>query len=291
MNISIPLHQMDQHDGGPSATPATVGMDWAALDVVVVLLLGVGALGYALGLWAARGRSPWPLRRTLFWYAGIGCVAAGLLGPVAQAAHTSFTAHMLGHLLLGMIAPLLMVLGAPITLAMRALPAVAARRLSRLLRSAWVRGLTHPVIAATLNAGGIWLLYTTELFHMMHASAAVYALVHLHLLAVGYLFTASLIGPDPDPHRASMPVRSAVLVLFIAAHSILAKWLFAHPPQGVEPADGRAGAQLMYYGGDVVDVTLIVLLFAGWYAATRPRTLRPRRSARADDHEMRGARA
>ncbi|WP_218219989.1 cytochrome c oxidase assembly protein [Nesterenkonia sp. Act20] len=265
---------MDQHDGGHGGVPAVAGMDWTVLDVVVVLLLGVGALGYALGLWAARGRSPWPLRRTLFWYAGIACAAAGLLGPVAQAAHTSFTAHMIGHLLLGMVAPLLMVLGAPITLTMRALPATVARRLSGFLRSTWIRVLTHPVVAATLNAGGLWLLYTTELFHLMHASAAVYALVHLHLFVAGYLFTASLIGLDPDPHRASMPVRSAVLILFIAAHSILAKWLYAHPPQGVEPADGRAGAQLMYYGGDAVDVTLIVLLFAGWHVATRPRTSR-----------------
>lgn len=66
-------------------------------------------------------------------------------------------------------------------------------------------------------------------------------------------------------------MRSAVLIVFIAAHSILAKWLFAHPPAGVEAADGRVGAQLMYYGGDVIDITLIVLLFAGWYAAPRPR--------------------
>lgn len=282
-------HPMDPHDAVHSGAPAVTGMEWLALDVVVVLLLGVGALGYALGLWAARGRSPWLLRRTLLWFAGIGCAGAGLLGPVAQAAHTSFTAHMLGHLLLGMIAPLLMVLGAPITLTLRALPAVAARKVSRILRSAGVRGLTHPVVAATLNAGGLWLLYTTELFQLMHASAAVYALVHLHLFAGGYLFTASVIGPDPDPHRASMRVRSAVLVLFIAAHSVLGKWLYAHPPQGVEPADGRAGAQLMYYGGDVVEITLIVLLFAGWYAATRPRTSRVPQVSPFHQHETRGA--
>lgn len=62
-----------------------------------------------------------------------------------------------------------------------------------------------------------------------------------------------------------------MLVAFVAAHSILAKWLYAHPPPGVEPRDAEVGAQLMYYGGDVVDVTLILLLCLGWYRATRPR--------------------
>ncbi|MBO0595808.1 cytochrome c oxidase assembly protein [Nesterenkonia sp. E16_7] len=244
---------------------------WAGLDVVVVLLLLAAVCIHTAGLWAARRRSPWPRHRSLLFHLGLICAAGGLLGPVATAAHTSFTAHMLGHLLLGMIAPLLLVLSAPVTLALRALPVHAARGLTRALRSPGVRVLTHPVVAAVLNAGGLWLLYTTDLFRVMHVSPVAYALVHLHIFVAGYVFTASLIGVDPDPHRASMPVRAAVLILFIAAHSILAKWLYAHPPAGVEPGDGKTGAQLMYYGGDVVDISLLVLLFAGWYSATRPR--------------------
>ena len=66
-------------------------------------------------------------------------------------------------------------------------------------------------------------------------------------------------------------MRAVVLVLFIAAHSVLAKWLYAHPPAGVAPHDAHVGAQVMYYGGDVVDVLLIVLLFLSHYRATRPR--------------------
>lgn len=126
-------------------------------------------------------------------------------------------------------------------------------------------------MAAILNAGGLWLLYTTGLFHLMHASVLVHALVHTHIFLAGYVFTAALVGVDPDPHRASMPLRSGVLIAFIAAHSILGKWLYAHPPPGVDALDAQVGAQLMYYGGDAVDVLLIVLLFAGWYSTTRPR--------------------
>lgn len=247
-------------------------LGWALFDAVVVAVMVGAAAGYALALWAARNRSPWPAQRTVFWYAGMGCAGAGLIGPIATAAHTSFTAHMAGHLLLGMLAPLLLVLAAPITLALRALPVAAARSLTGVLHSPIVRVVTHPAVAAVLNAGGLWVLYTTELFDLMHTSVFIYGLVHAHIFLAGYVFTTALVGVDPDPHRAPIPVRSVVLIGFIAAHSILAKWLYAHPPAGVAAADGQIGAQLMYYGGDVVDVTLIVLLFLGWYTATRPRT-------------------
>lgn len=261
---------MGEHDGG-HAGGLLESIGWAAFDVVVVCVLLAGAIGYAAGLWIARDRSQWPRHRSVLWFLGLATAGAGLLGPVASAAHTSFTAHMVTHLLGGMIAPLLLVLAAPVTLALRALPMPAARAMTRFLRTPGVGFVTHPVTAAVLNAGGLWALYTTELYHLMHTSPGVHAVVHAHIFLAGYVLTAALVGPDPNPHRASMQMRSAALIAFIAAHSVLAKWLYAHPPAGVEAADAQAGAQLMYYGGDIVDVILIVLVFAGWYAATRPR--------------------
>lgn len=244
---------------------------WTVFEAAAAFMLLAAAAAYGAGLLASRHRGRWPAHRTLCFYAGLACAAAGVTGPVAAAAHESFTAHMAGHLLLGMAAPLLLVLAAPATLALRALPVDQARILTRLLGTAPVRFLTRPVAAVVLNAGGVWILYTTGLYPLMGTSPPLHALVHAHLFLAGYLLTASVAGVDPDPHRASTAVRSTVLILFIAAHSILAKWLYAHPPAGVGAADARAGAQLMYYGGDAVDVALIVLLFAGWYRATRPR--------------------
>jgi putative membrane protein len=252
-----------QHDAGPMTLPETA----------VVLVLVVAAAGYAAALRAARDRSPWPAHRTALWYAGLFCAGVALLGPVAEAARASFTAHMLGHVLLGMLAPLLLVLAAPVTLALRALPAARARTLTRLLRHPSVRAVTHPAVVAALNGGGIWLLYTTDLYQQIHTSVLTHAVVHAHVFLAGYVFTASIVSVDPDPHRAPVTVRAAVLVIFIAAHSVLAKWLYAHPPAEVEAADAQAGAQLMYYAGDAVDVTLIVLLLVGWYTAARPRDI------------------
>ena len=245
----------------------------AVLTVVAVVALALGAAAYAAGLRAARSRSPWPVRRTLSWYAGLACAGVATVGPLAEASRSGFTAHMAGHVLLGMLAPLLLVLAAPVSLLLRALPPARARRVSAVLRSPVPRVVGHPVVAGLLDAGGLWLLSSTGLFHLTHSSAVVGVVVHAHVLLAGWLFTASLVGPDPHPSRASFRVRAGVLVAFVAAHSVLAKWLYAHPPAGVSPADARTGAQLMYYAGDVVDVTLMVLLVAGWYAATRPREI------------------
>ncbi|MDR7275526.1 cytochrome c oxidase assembly protein [Catenuloplanes atrovinosus] len=231
-------------------------------------LLAVALAGgylWAVSAVARRGR-PWPLGRTLAWCAG--ALAAGL-GPHLRTPG-EFTAHMAGHLLLGMVAPLLLVAGAPITLLLRALPAARARALSRLLRSAPVRALTHPVTAALLNAGGLWLLYATPLYAASAHPGWPHAAVHVHVLAAGYLFTAALIGPDPAPHRPSFGVRAAALAGFLGAHAVLAKWLYAHPPPGVGAADAEAAAYLMYYGGELIDLVLIVLFCRAWYAAAAP---------------------
>lgn len=253
--------------GRPHGVDAASVDAWALGEIAALTAVAVAAALYAIALWASRARSPWPIARALSWFAGIACAALAL-GPVAQAAHDSFTAHMVGHLLLGMLAPLLLVLGAPVTLALRALPVGPARAVSRLLRSRNVRVLTHPIVAAVLNAGGLWLLYGTAVFALMHGSALVQALVQLHVFLAGYIFTASIVGTDPDPHRASIGMRAGVLLAFIAVHSMLAKWLYGRAPAGVDARDAQVGAQVMYYGGDVIDVTLLVLLGLAWYRAT-----------------------
>lgn len=244
----------------------TAGVECAGLG-----LLAVALAAYLVGAHRARGQWRWRRWRTAAWTLGLASVGVGWAGPLAAAARHDFTAHMLTHLLVGMVGPLLLVLAAPVTLALRVLPVPTARALAAVLRSPPIRVITHPLVATTLNAGGLWLLYTTDLFARMHHSAAVHVAVHVHVLLAGMVFTVAIIGPDPNPHRAGLRTRATVLVLFIAAHSVLAKWLFAHPPTGVDPDAARVGAQIMYYGGDAVDLAMLVLLFAGWYPGSRLR--------------------
>lgn len=245
----------------------------SASGSVSALILAVPFLAAAVMYVAAmassrrRGRT-WPWHRAVFWVAGVAAAAAGFVGPLATTAHASFTAHMGTHLLVGMVAPLLLVLGAPVTLALRALDVGPARRVSWMLRSPVARVLTTPIVAAALNVGGMWVLYLTPLYDLMRDVMLVHWLVMLHFLLAGYLYTVSLVAVDPSPHKSGFAARASVLVISLAAHGVLAKLLYAYPPSGVNAADAHAGAQLMFYGGDAVDFVLIVLLCAEWYRAT-----------------------
>lgn len=249
----IPEHA---HGGGVDAEGA------------LLLLAASAVLAYAVGMLVSRrrGRS-WPLHRLLLWTCGVVAAAVSVVGPLAHAAHEDFVAHMQAHLAVGMLAPLLLALAAPVTLALRSLDVTPARRLSRLLSSAPAQAVAHPVTAAALNAAGLALLYLTPLYEAMQNDSAVHLLVHGHLLIAGYLLAAAVVGSDPQPHGPRRVLTAVVLVLSIAAHSILAKWLYAHPPVGVPLPAAEQGSQLMYYGGALVEGALIVVFCARWYAA------------------------
>lgn len=278
------MHTGHEPHGGVSWWVPGMDASWWVPETIGAALLLFALAAYLVGVHRHRARGVWPRYRTALWLAGLLCVGVAWAGPLAAAARSGFTAHMAGHLLMGMLGPLLLVLAAPVTLALRTLQPRHARVVSRALRSRPARLLTHPVVVAVLNAGGLWILYSTELFALMHRSMAVHVLVHAHILVVGVAFTAAIIGPDPNPHRASFRTRAAVLVLFIAAHSVLGKWLYGHPPTGIDPADAQVGAQLMFYGGEVIDLALLVLLFAGWYPrASRRGQLLTRNPSRASN--------
>jgi len=223
-----------------------------------------------LAIWTNERYKKWPTRRYVFWFAGVITAGASLVGPLANAAHTSFSAHMIGHLLLGMLAPLLLLHGKPLTLMMRGLPTQSARRLSHLLNSRFISIASHPISTAFLNFGGLVILYRTDLFVWMHQSTWVYALVHIHVLLAGYVFTWSILYTDLTAHRHSFHMRAAVLIVAFASHKVLAKSLYAMPPAGVTTGDGEMGALIMYYGGDVIDLALIILFCLSWYKATAP---------------------
>lgn len=252
-----------------------------SLDIILMFIAAIAMVVYISGVVSShlRGR-PWPLFRLVFWTAGIALAAAAVIGPLADAAHESFAAHMWAHLLSGMLAPLLLVLAAPVTLALRTLDVTPARRLSRLLRSAPARLVAHPISAAVLSAGGLWLIYVTPVFEAMQTNRISHLFVHGHLLFAGYLFAAAIISIDPRPHPPSRAVSIIVLVAVMASHGILAKYLFTHPPIDVPAADAQEGAQLMYYLGACVEGAIIVIFCAQWYRAAGQRLTRQLSRAR-----------
>ena len=257
---------------GPAAGAVTDGSPSAAALAVVA----GGAGAYAAAVWAGRQRGRgWPAGRAAWFALGAGALAVAVSPPVVAAAHADLRVHMAQHVVVAMLAPLALVLGAPVTAGLRALPTAWARRASRALGSGPVRVASHPASALALNLGGMWALYATPLWGAMHHSGGVWAAVHVHMVAAGALFAwAVLAGPDPAPHAAPMGVRLGALVAGIAGHAVLSKGLVAQGwPAGHEHAEVLAAAQVMYYGGDLAEGLLLVALLAAWYRGDRRHAL------------------
>ena len=255
-----------------------LGVVGATTTVLLVTALGALALGYLrlARTWGRRRGRSWSRRRTAFWLAGLGLLAVGASPALTAAAHHDPVAHMSQHLLVGMYAPVALVLAAPLTLVLGAVTTRSARRVTAVLRTPVVHVLAHPAIATVLSAGGLWLLYATPLYAGTTRSPAVHVLVVVHLLASGCLFAWAVAGPDPAPRRPGLVVRLAALLASAASHAVLARTLYARagewPPGGHGAVDRlQEAAVLMYYGGDLAELLLAAVALAGWYARSAPR--------------------
>lgn len=209
----------------------------------------------------------WPIYRTLLMILGCGCAIVSLIGPIPHLSHTQFQYHMLGHWLLGMLGPLCIVLAMPITLLLRTLPVEISRKLTRIVHNRYFYWITDPVVASLLNVGALWVLYTTIIFEWMHHSLFLYTFIHIHMFIAGYVNTVSFIYIDPFPYRRSYLYRLIVMILAMASHSILAKWIVAHPPAHVPYHQAEIGGMIMYYGGNLVDIVIITIFCLRWYVA------------------------
>lgn len=119
-----------------------------------------------------RSGSAWSVGRTASFIIGCGLLAVAISPWVMAVAHADLRGHMVQHLLLGMFAPLGLVLGAPGTLLLRTLPVLAARQVVSFLDTLPVRILIHPVTALVLDIGGMYVLYLTSLY-VLSVSGAV----------------------------------------------------------------------------------------------------------------------
>ena len=106
----------------------------------------------------------------------------------------------------------------------------------------------------------------------MHQNMFLNLFIHLHVFIGGYLFTMSMIYIDPTPHRSSFQYRAIVLVIALASHDVLSKYIYIYPPTNVPTAQAETGAMIMYYGGDAIDIIIIFILCLQWFRENRPRT-------------------
>lgn len=179
-------------------------------------------------------------------------------------------AHMVQHLLLGMYAPLLVVLAAPLTLALGAAPLGWRPRLRAVITSRAASVLVHPVVAAFPAVVGMHVLFLTPLYRLSLEHDWLHHLVQAHLLLAGSLLALALVGGDPSPPRSGLLLRLGVLVVSAGTHAHLATLVYARAPllppgNPYDLVQTQQAALWMYYGGDVAEVLLAVLVCLGWY--------------------------
>jgi len=253
------------------------------LELIALAMTLAALAGYGTGLHRLRRCGVrWPVTRVAAILTGSLCVAAAVLPPIAS--HDElFPVHAGQHLLLGMAAPAFLALSGPVTLALRTLPRRPRRVLLRLLHSFPGAVLAAPATAVVLDLGGLYALYLTGLYQAAEHDDLVHAAVHMHMFLAGCLLSWALIGVDPVRRCPDTGIRLTVLIIAAAGHDTLAKLIYARnlPAGGGSIVSRHTGAELMYYGGTVIEVALAAVVMAQWYLASGRALARTRRRSQS----------
>ena len=186
--------------------------------MLLIYLLGVARL--------VRRGDKWSILRTATWMLG---VVAGVFitnTEISRYALVSMSAHMTQHMVLGMLVPILLVLGAPITLALRALrptklDLVGPREgILLVLQSYYSKLITHPLVALTWYSGSIFVVYFSSLMTFLMSSHLGHVLMHIHFVLAGYLFFWLVIGTDFQPRNIGYPFKLLLVFVSMVIHAV-----------------------------------------------------------------------
>lgn len=267
--------------------------------------LGCLAAVVVYGRWVLRLRrrgDTWPVHRTLSLVAGMLLLAWTTSGGPAVYGHVLFSAHMLQHMVLVMVVPILVVLSAPVTLAARALPprddgSWGPREwILGLVHSRWATFFAHPVVAAVNFAGSMFVFYLTDAFAFALTTYVGHLLMVAHFTLAGYLFVNGLIGVDPGPHRPGYALRLLLLFATMAFHAffglaivssealLVPRWfgLLGRTWGPSALADQQAGGAIAW---GISELPMLVLAIAVAVAWTRDDERTARRRDRAADRD------
>ena len=259
----------------PPLTPRDALLLWQAVPVADAGLLAAAA-AYLAGSRRVSHRHParpWPAGRTASFLAGLLIVAVATQSSVAVYDDVLFTAHMVQHVLLIMVAPPLLVYGRPITLCLHAVRNPAHARVKRILRSPLARALTWPPGVTALYAVVVAVTHTPLVMDLVLRDPVAHAGEHLLYLAAGYLYFLPIVGSEPTGRRISYPARYLMLLLGMQIDTVVGLALliqgraifpgYARAARHWGPTllgDLHAGGVTMWAGSDVVMAALTVVL-------------------------------
>ncbi|GAB3679505.1 cytochrome c oxidase assembly protein [Angustibacter aerolatus] len=274
---------------------------WCSIAAVLLTTYLVGAARMR------RRGDGWPVGRTVAWVAGCLVLVYATSGAPGIYGRVLFSAHMLGHMTMSMVVPPLLVLGAPVTLALRSLQrrtdgTLGPREwLLEIVHSRLLRVLGNPLVAAGLFAVSLIAFYYSPLFGLALKTHTGHVLMHVHFLLTGYLFASVLIGVDPGPPRPAYPLRLLLLFATMAFHAffgvtlmqgnqLLAPDVLAALGRtwGVSPlADQQRGGAVAWGVGELPVIALGMGLTLAWVRSDDRETRRgDRRADRDGDAEL-----
>jgi putative copper resistance protein D len=260
--------------------------------MIGLLVLAVALYIKGVVVLTRRG-DKWPVGRTISFALGISAIDFATSGGLGVYAHFAFSWHMVAHMVLGMIAPIGIVLGAPITLALRTLPQsrdgeeLGVRGLLiKALHSRYARVLTNPVVALAIFDGSLFALYFTPLFGGMMQSHQGHLFMNIHFLLAGALFFHVIVGIDPSPKRVPYIVRIIVLFAAMSIHAFFSiallsattlldggYFLSLERPWATDLlADQSAGGAVGWAMGEIPILIALVATFIQWVRADKKET-------------------
>jgi putative copper resistance protein D len=280
----------------PAFTVAQIFTQISLTSLVAIFLLVAAAL-YLYGVHRLRRRGDeWPAGRTVAFLAGgLGSIAAVTVTGVEAYDTTLLSVHMIQHMVLSMIGPIFLALGAPVTLILRTAGAAPRRMLLAVLHSPVVRVLTHPLVAFGIFIANPFVLYFTGLYRATLEHAWLHEFVHVHFIVTGCLFFWPLLGLDPLPNRWPYPGRALLMVLSVPFHTVLGLTIMQsrtllggdwYPNLNLswsDPwSDQVVAGGVLWAGGEIVSVTMLGILVLQWI---RQSEREARRIDRALDRE------
>jgi putative copper resistance protein D len=269
---------------GQAVAALTVAVALTSWTIEPAALLGL-VLAFGLYLLAVRRvdrahpAHPVPRRRIAAWSAGLAVVALALFSVVDVYADELFTVHMVQHLLLTMVAPPLLLQGAPITLLLRSASAEHRQRwILPVLESRAVVAITHPVVGWVGFALVMWGSHFSPLFDAALADDGIHAAEHALFLTAGLLFWLPVGGIDPNPHRMGHAARVGYMLLGLPQNSFLGLAIFSAPTVlyahyaalvrawGPTPLqDQQLAGGVMWAAGDVLFLVPLLAVVAAWF--------------------------
>ncbi|MET0416778.1 MAG: cytochrome c oxidase assembly protein [Actinoplanes sp.] len=268
-------------EGNNDLPPFTAGAIFTEIhltSLIGLVLLVAGAL-YGYGVYRLRHRGDhWPPGRTVaFVVGGLGSIAAVSVTGVEAYDDQLLSVHMVQHMVLSMVGPIFLALGAPVTLALRTVGGDTRRTLLAVLHSRVAKVLTLPLVAFGIFVANPFVLYFTDLYRQTLLHPWLHEAIHVHFIITGCLFFWPLLGLDPLPNRWPYPGRALLMVLSVPFHTVLgltimqSKTLLAgdYYPNlhltWVSPWDDQVTAGgILWAGGEIVSVTMLGILVLQW---------------------------